>query len=189
MIQYTKEFREQAVLLSDEIGVKKAAEQLGVFYNTLSDWRKRRNSMRKTKPAENTEPLREREKQLIKEIAELRDANEYSVKKLCKVLAVSETGYYKWKRNRTRKNAWQVLLKKIYEILDEHPDNYNYGIDRILLALNQRGEYPSRSTVIRAMRKGNLLHDIHRSPDGLTKKDKKANQPEKKNFISCRQQK
>jgi len=35
MTQYTKEFREQAILLSDEIGVKKAAEQLGVVYSTL----------------------------------------------------------------------------------------------------------------------------------------------------------
>lgn len=103
---------------------------------------------------------------------------DYSVKKLCKVLSVSETGYYKWKRNRNRPKAWQVLLQKIYEILDEHPENHNYGIDRILLALNQRGEYPSRSTVIRAMKKGNLLHESHRSPDGLTKKDKKALQPE-----------
>ena len=33
MTQYTKEFREQAILLSDEIGVKKAAEQLGVVYS------------------------------------------------------------------------------------------------------------------------------------------------------------
>ena len=103
---------------------------------------------------------------------------DYSVKKLCKVLSVSETGYYKWKRNRNRPKAWQVLLQKIYEILDEHPENHNYGIDRILLALNQRGEHPSRSTVIRAMKKGNLLHESHRSPDGLTKKDKKALQPE-----------
>lgn len=86
MIQYTKEFREQAVLLSDEIGEKKVAEQLGVFYNTLSDWRKRRNSMRKTKLAENTEPFTEREKHLMKEIAELREANEYSVKNFAKFL-------------------------------------------------------------------------------------------------------
>ena len=28
------------------------------------------------------------------------------------------------------------------------------------------------------MKKGNLLHESHRSPDGLTKKDKKAEQPE-----------
>ncbi len=49
-----------------------------------------------------------------------------------------------------------MLLQKIYEILDEHPENHNYGIDKILLALNQRGEYPSRFTVIRAMKKEKL---------------------------------
>ncbi|MDD7579442.1 MAG: transposase [Treponema sp.] len=49
MTQYTKEFREQAILLSNEIGVKKAAEQLGVVYSTLVDWRKKRNTMRKKK--------------------------------------------------------------------------------------------------------------------------------------------
>ena len=49
MTQYTKEFREQAILLSDEIGVKKAAEQLGVVYSTLVDWRKRRKTCRQEK--------------------------------------------------------------------------------------------------------------------------------------------
>ena len=76
MAQYTKEFREQAILLSDEIGVKKAAEQLGVIYSTLVDWRKRRNSMKKEKAAVSTEPLTEREKELMKEIAELKETNE-----------------------------------------------------------------------------------------------------------------
>jgi transposase len=42
MKQYSKEFREQALELSDEIGLKKASEQLGVVYGTLSDWRKKR---------------------------------------------------------------------------------------------------------------------------------------------------
>lgn len=32
MKRYDKAFKEEAVRLSDEIGVKKAAEQLGVFY-------------------------------------------------------------------------------------------------------------------------------------------------------------
>lgn len=159
--------------------------------------------MRKKKQNVSSEPLTEREKQLMKEIAELKDAmsffrkrpkkigacskfeyifqfkqknfesqlkKDYSVKQFCKVLTVSETGFYKWKRNRNKPKAWQILLQKIYEILDAHPDNHNYGIDRILLALNQKGEYPSRSTVIRAMKKENLLHESHRSPDGLTKK-------------------
>ena len=57
MTQYTKEFREQAILLSDEIGVKKAAEQLGVVYSTLVDWRKIRSTMRKKKQNVSSEPL------------------------------------------------------------------------------------------------------------------------------------
>jgi len=42
MKRYDKEFREQALRLSDEVGVKKAAEQLGIVYGTLADWRKQR---------------------------------------------------------------------------------------------------------------------------------------------------
>lgn len=76
MTHYTKEFREQAILLSYEIGVKKAAKQLGIIYRTLSDWRKRRSDIQKFKKTpETTEPLTEQEKQLMKEIAELKEAN------------------------------------------------------------------------------------------------------------------
>ena len=80
MTQYTKEFREQVILLSDEIGVKKAADQLGVVYSTLVDQRKRRNAIRKEKQNVSSEPLTEREKQLMKEIAELKDAMSFFVK-------------------------------------------------------------------------------------------------------------
>lgn len=36
---YDKQFKKEAVRLSDEIGVKKAAGQLGIPYYTLADWR------------------------------------------------------------------------------------------------------------------------------------------------------
>ena len=39
MKHYSKEFKEEALKLSDEIGVKKAAQQLGIAYYTLADWR------------------------------------------------------------------------------------------------------------------------------------------------------
>ena len=42
MSTYDKQFKEEAVRLSDEIGVKKAANQLGVPYYTLADWRSKR---------------------------------------------------------------------------------------------------------------------------------------------------
>lgn len=42
-MNYDNEFRQQAVALSDEIGPKKAAEQLGIPYYTLTTWRSRRS--------------------------------------------------------------------------------------------------------------------------------------------------
>mgnify|MGYP001082145967 FL=1 len=40
MRKYSKEFKEEALKLSDEIGVKKASEQLGIQYYTISCWRR-----------------------------------------------------------------------------------------------------------------------------------------------------
>ena len=63
--------------MSDEIGVKKAAEQLGINYSTLADWRKTRNRKAKEERiASDKSPLNERELALYKEIQELKKANE-----------------------------------------------------------------------------------------------------------------
>ena len=43
MTSYEKSFKEEAVKLSDETGIKKAAAQLGIPYYTLADWRHRQN--------------------------------------------------------------------------------------------------------------------------------------------------
>ncbi len=102
----------------------------------------------------------------------------FSISRLCSVLPVSESGYYQWKQNRSKPKAWQILLEEIYKILEEHKDNENYGVERMQLALEQKGISRSYSTVKRAMQKGNLLHESRRSPDGLTKADKKAMKPE-----------
>ena len=75
---YSKEFKQQAIKLSDEIGTQKAIEQLGLSYFTLGGWRKKENrkQIMNEKTTENiTTPLTEREKKLMKEIEELREAN------------------------------------------------------------------------------------------------------------------
>ena len=76
MTHYSKEFKEQALKLSDEIGLKKASEQLGVNYGTLSGWRKIRNKKNTVPSTPDTSPLTDREKHLIKENIELKEANE-----------------------------------------------------------------------------------------------------------------
>ena len=75
MVKYNKEFKEQTLLLSDEIGMKKAAEQLGSSYYTIADWRK--VSSRKAKEegiASDKTPLNERELAMQREIQELKKA-------------------------------------------------------------------------------------------------------------------
>ena len=75
MKRYSKEFREEALKLSDEIGVKNAAKQLGIAYYTLADWRSiRRNKPSAKAPSEQELIIRNRELEL--ENAELRTANE-----------------------------------------------------------------------------------------------------------------
>ena len=57
--------------------MKKAAEQLGINYSTLADWRKTRNRKAKEERiASDKSPLNERELALYKEIQELKKANE-----------------------------------------------------------------------------------------------------------------
>ena len=74
--------------------------------------------------------------------------------------------------------AWQKLLAQMQEILDEDEENKNYGVRRMQIALEQRGIKRSLSTVRRAMARGNLLHEDRRTPEGLTKADKKAMRPQ-----------
>jgi transposase len=80
MRKYDKEFKEEAVKLSDEIGIKQAAAQLGVAYYTLSEWRQKRKAYGDHafvgSGIRRDAPLDEHERQLIKENAELRKANE-----------------------------------------------------------------------------------------------------------------
>ena len=73
-MKYNKDFKAEALKLSDEIGVKKAAQQLG---HTLADWRKdRKADARLVGDGDRAEETRQRIRALEKENAELRKANE-----------------------------------------------------------------------------------------------------------------
>lgn len=77
MKRYEKGFREEALRLSDDIGVKKASEQLGVLYGTLADWRKlRARKAKEPKVQMSEEECRQENERLRKEISEITRANE-----------------------------------------------------------------------------------------------------------------
>jgi transposase len=76
MKKYSKEFREEALKLSDEIGVKKAASQLGLQYYTLAEWRKNRKAAQKMPDPATDAEQRARIRELERKNRELEQANE-----------------------------------------------------------------------------------------------------------------
>jgi len=97
---------------------------------------------------------------------------------MCKVLAVSESGYYRSLKPTPRQDRQQLILVKIQDIINAHEDNSNYGVQRILLALEQKGIKTSYSTVYRIMKKHGLLKKAKRHPNGLTREDAAAQKSE-----------
>ena len=93
---YDKHFKEEALKLSDEIGAKKAADQLGIPYNTVTTWRGKRKkygdqafvgSGHKQLPASEQERLE-------KEVKELQRANDILQEAL---------GFFVARRNRLKR--------------------------------------------------------------------------------------
>ena len=99
------------------------------------------------------------------------------MKEMCRVLKISESGYYRWLKNRSKPTKQQLLLVEIYAILAEHEENHNYGVRRMHTALWQRSVQVSISTVYRAMKTAGLLHK-HRIPHGITKADTEVQEQE-----------
>ena len=74
------------------------------------------------------------------------------------MLKVSESCYYRWLKNRGKPTARELLSVEIQAILEEHPDNDNYGVRRINMALEQKGIRVSLRTVYRTMSEMGILH-------------------------------
>ena len=88
---------------------------------------------------------------------------------MCDVLNVSETGYYRFKRNLGRPDKDAVLSAVMQDVLDEHPFNDNYGVDRMQIALQHRGYTVGKRRISRIMKENGWLHERKRRPHGLTK--------------------
>lgn len=63
---------------------------------------------------------------------------------MCHFLHLSESGCYRWLRKRDK--------HQVKEILVEHPDSCNYGVDRSRITLEQAGIDVSRQTVYHVMK-------------------------------------
>ena len=108
---------------------------------------------------------------------------------LCRALGVSESGYYRYLRRKSRPSRDALLSAMMMAILGEHPQNENYGAPRMQQALSQRGVKVGLRRVKRIMQEHGWLHERRRKPKGLTKVDPAAMVSEdllKQDFHSAR---
>ena len=70
MKRYDQNFKDEALKLSDDIGIKKACEQLNLNYGTLAGWRKLR--VKKSKTRKTDADLQKENARLKKENEELK---------------------------------------------------------------------------------------------------------------------
>lgn len=107
---------------------------------------------------------------------------------MARILQVTPQGYHKWIKSPDKPYKHAVLLGLMQAIIDEDEENKEYGIKRMFEALAYKHAYTgSLSTVARVMRENNLIHQVKRKPNGLTKAYKEANKSDdllKRDFTS-----
>lgn len=97
------------------------------------------------------------------------DKARHSIKTMCKVLYVSETGYYKWLKGHSRPYKYDELLAKIRQIRADNPD---YGAHRIYLHLQiYQGYTGSYYLILKLCKTHQLMLKKKWRPKGITKAD------------------
>ena len=75
--KYSREFKEEAMNLAEQVGVVKAAEELGIHHDNIRRWLKAQNgSKQKSIPQASQSALEEENRRLRKEIKYLKQINE-----------------------------------------------------------------------------------------------------------------
>lgn len=172
---FTKDFKSSAVEKSyQDNNVKKVAEALGIRPRLLYTWRRifnipLHNHLREIKRLEKKLKEKEMECELLqkantcflrerKDIYQFISSNKelYPVEKICKVLNVSTSCYYRWTTTPPNKHdiedeKYTVLIKEIFE-----KSKQRYGSPRVRAELKRRGYNISRKRVYRLMLENGL---------------------------------
>lgn len=98
---------------------------------------------------------------------------------MCRVLKVSEQGYYRFLRRLGPAARDKELLEQIYQCLREEPENANYGVRRIIWWLRFHRDYTGGDRrIYRICRENHLMIHPKRRPNGITLEDREAQKSE-----------
>ncbi|MEK5390257.1 MULTISPECIES: IS3 family transposase [Heyndrickxia] len=179
--RYEESFKIETVkyISENHKSVAQVAREVGVNENTLHGWMKKYGQQPEIKAVQSFSSEGAALKALQKEMRDLKEENEilkkgdallrekpsvkyefihknrsqFRVEKMCKVLGVSKSGYFKW-LNRPKSNRQKKHEKLAQKILKTHLEfKQRYGSVKITKTLNKRGMKVSERTVSRIMTK------------------------------------
>jgi putative transposase len=98
----------------------------------------------------------------------------FSIRAMCRVLEVSASGYYAWRRRMVsaRKREDEKLQQRIRTI--HHRSRQTYGAPRIHAELHEEGTLVGRKRVARLMKEGGLAGVSRRKRTVTTRRDRSA---------------
>ena len=98
----------------------------------------------------------------------------FSIRAMCRVLEVSSSGYYAWRRRliSVRSRQDQALRRRITAIYDR--SRQTYGSPRIHAELKEEGTAVSRKRIARLMREAGLAGVSRRKSFRTTRRDPAA---------------
>ncbi|WP_249365710.1 IS3 family transposase [Cytobacillus citreus] len=181
--RYDETFKKETVkyILENNKPVAQVARETGINTNTLHGWVKKYGEQPEVKAVQTFSSPEAELKALQKQLRDLEEENEilkkgdallrekpsvkydfihhhhsqYRVEKMCKVLGVSKSGYFKWiKRPKSSRQKKHEELSQ--QVLKTHIEfKQRYGSIKITKMLNKRGIKVSQRTVSRIMTKNN----------------------------------
>ncbi|WP_249365496.1 IS3 family transposase [Cytobacillus citreus] len=181
--RYDETFKKETVkyILENNKPVAQVARETGININTLHGWVKKYGEQPEVKAVQTFSSPEAELKALQKQLRDLEEENEilkkgdallrekpsvkydfihhhhsqYRVEKMCKVLGVSKSGYFKWiKRPKSSRQKKHEELSQ--QVLKTHIEfKQRYGSIKITKMLNKRGIKVSQRTVSRIMTKNN----------------------------------
>lgn len=113
MRKCSKEFKKEALKLSDEIGVKSAASQLGLQYYTLAEWRKNRKAETKLPDPATDAEQRARIRELERECSELPSETSADGTDWLKALSCTATAAVSIQVMCLKQNSSNMVLLKV----------------------------------------------------------------------------
>ncbi|WP_420795638.1 IS3 family transposase [Isoalcanivorax pacificus] len=181
-VRHTAQYRAEALGLAERVGIKSAAQQLGLHESQLYTWRKKAEQQANKSEAEQryTEEnarlkrqLAEKEEELaipkkggsvLREKPEVKYAfmkenlGIFSVFRMASVLGVSRSGFYRWQQRDTQpslRSEWRTSLDRVVKAAFDGAKE-RYGSPRVTVELVGQGLRYDPKTVAESMRRQGL---------------------------------